>query len=99
MAKNNLSNLDRDMIQCEKDGYGCHYGRWKATQEQKPTIKKPIPENALICKHCGKPFIPNKIRTQKFCDMECQREAYKLKHNKYMVEWRKRKLETGCNDG
>lgn len=31
--KKKLDKLSLDMIQCAKDGFGCKYGRWKATQK------------------------------------------------------------------
>lgn len=34
--KRKLDKLDLEMIECEKAGFGCHYGRWKATQPISP---------------------------------------------------------------
>lgn len=91
-----MTNLDRDLIQCEKDGFGCHYGKWKATQE-------PIninSEKRKICKCCGKPFTPHKQKNQLYCDINCQREMYKETRRQCMQELRKkRKMEVGGNDG
>lgn len=52
--KKDLSPLDLDLIQCEKDGFGCHYGKWKATQETKK-VEKEEPEGFVIrvCQNCG----------------------------------------------
>lgn len=94
--KKDLSKLDLDLIQCEKDGFGCHYGKWKATQEP----INPILKNANICKYCGKPFVPHKQKNQLYCDINCQREAYKEKRRQCMQELRrKQKIEAGGNDG
>lgn len=100
MAKERkLDNIDLDMIQCEKDGYGVHYGRWKATQP----IKKPdpvgIPEDWKVCPHCGKAFKP-KMKQQKYCEAVCcyeaQREREKEKRAAYIREYRAReKAEMG----
>ena len=91
-----MGDLDLDLIQCEKDGFGCHYGKWKATKEP----KQPIYENTKICKYCGKPFIPHKQKNQLYCDINCQREMYKEKRIQCMQELRKkRKMEVGGNDG
>lgn len=94
--KKDLSPLDLDLIQCEKDGFRCSYGRWKATQE----YKTPTPKNANRCKYCGKPFVPRKQTNQLYCDIGCQREAYNEKRRQCMQELRrKQKIEAGGNDG
>ena len=71
-----MDNLSKCMIQCKKDGFGVHYGAWRATQENVPILKDEtvIPEKWLRCAHCGKPFKPVN-RLQKYCDAVCQREA------------------------
>lgn len=93
-----MNNLDRDLIQCEKDGFGCSYGKWKAKQEN--TNYVPIPENTKRCKYCGKKFTPRKQINQIYCDITCQREMYKEKRRQCMQELRKkRKMEIGGNDG
>ena len=55
--KKDLSPLDLDLIQCEKDGFGCHYGKWKATQEQKKIEpEQPNKFPVRICEYCGGEF-------------------------------------------
>ena len=66
MAKKKLDNIDLEMIQCEKDGYGVHYGWWKAKQP----IYVPPAKEMRVCKFCGKLFEPQTIR-QKYCDSVC----------------------------
>lgn len=96
MDEPNIPNLDRDLIQCEKDGFGCSYGKWKSTQEH----IQPIPKNTKKCKYCGKPFVPRKQKNQVYCDINCQREMYKEKRRQCMQELRrKQKIEVGGNDG
>lgn len=85
--KKDLSPLDLDLIQCEKDGFGCHYGKWKATQEQKLRI---IPAGVQFCQHCGKPFVRRFNKAQKFCDAHCRDEAYKEKAQKYQKAYYQR---------
>ena len=43
-----LDKLSLDMIECEKAGYGVHYGAWKATQTKPVIIEKKIPEGWLV---------------------------------------------------
>lgn len=100
MAKKELDNLSKDMIQCEKDGYGVWYGRWKATQPiAKPNSVEVLPDGWKLCAHCGKPFKPN-VPYQKYCEALCGREAqtkrYQSKWAAYMKERRaKEKAEMG----
>lgn len=77
--KKELDKLSLDMIQCKKDGYGCHYGAWYAAQNRPVVIEKKgdIPEGCKICIRCGKPFMPKKFSNGKqiYCDVTCQRAA------------------------
>lgn len=83
MARRELTQLDRDMIECEKAGFGVHYGAWKAAQKPVPIIKKAdaIPEGWRVCIGCRKLFkrtTPNS--RQIYCDVTCQKEHYKIQH-------------------
>lgn len=76
--KRELDNLDLDMIRCKADGYGCHYGAWKATQDRPVTIEKKteIPEGWKICQNCGKPFkLGWRGSRQIYCEIYCQKQA------------------------
>ena len=94
--KRELDKLSLDMIECEKAGYGCHYGAWKATQSP-VQIEKKVPDGWLVCKNCGKPFKPKTKRKQLFCEIACQKEAYKEKYKEkkteYMRTYRERQKE------
>ena len=84
MAKKMLDNLTLDMIQCKQDGYGCHYGAWKAMQGKKVVKRETVvPEGWLVCRRCGTPFKPKTKRKQLYCEANCQaaaqRERYKAK--------------------
>lgn len=82
-----MDNLDRCMVECEKAGYGVHYGAWRAVQGDVLIVKE-IPEGFKKCEYCGEPFKPSKRSDQKFCDAYCQRrKADKL--------FRQRKKERG----
>ena len=74
--KKELDNIELAMIQCEKDGYGVHYGWWKAVQ---PPYVPPTKE-MRVCLFCGKLFEP-KTENQKFCDSVCS-VGYAEKNNR-----------------
>lgn len=92
--KRKLDNLDLDMIQCKKDGYGCHYGHWKAMQGEPVKVEKmdELPEGWKFCLWCGKPFKTNHQKQQKYCEIYCQREAAaeraRIRHNEKNKRWR-----------
>lgn len=74
--KKELDNLSKDMIRCKADGFGCHYGQWKAlTGDTREKVEDQTPQGWLICQRCGKEFKPKTRRPQKYCDAVCQREA------------------------
>ena len=71
-----MDNLSKCMIQCEKEGFGVHYGAWRATKGMEPVFEVDvvIPEGWKKCLYCGKLFKP--VRSdQKFCDAYCQKRA------------------------
>lgn len=94
MAKKKLDKLSLDMIQCKKDGYGVHYGRWKATQEPVKPEESPLPDGWLICAHCGKRFKPKTGRPTKYCEAYCANAAFKVRKrerdNQRQREWREK---------
>lgn len=77
-----LDKLSLDMIQCEKDGYGVHYGAWRAAQEAKkaqtpPQAKCDQPERyKYICQKCGKEFYATNGKPRKFCSDQCRSAFY-----------------------
>ena len=75
MAKRKMDKLSLDMIECKKAGFGCHYGAWKATQDNPVIVKSEIPEGWQVCQYCGKAFKPNVKRIQKYCEVGCQKKA------------------------
>lgn len=90
-----MDKLSLEMIQCQKDGYGVHYGRWKAKQPViKPAPVEVLPEGWKACPHCGKWFEP-KHHNQKYCDAVCCYNAQKVKDRSskaaYDREYRARK--------
>lgn len=89
--KRKPTQLDLDMIQCEKDGYGCHYGAWKAAQAaQKPVkVEKEIPDGWQVCKWCGKPFKPTSKKRQIYCEIYCQQSAQRERDKEKMAEHKK----------
>ena len=91
--KKEPDKLALEMMQCVKDGYGCHYGAWKAMQDRPVVIEpKPgeIPEGWLVCKFCRKPFKPRKGTRQVYCDIYCQHRAQEVKRsekNRERQQW------------
>jgi hypothetical protein len=104
--KKELDKLSLDMIQCEKDGFGCHYGRWKALQDKPVVVEKKekevIPDGWKACKNCGKLFkIGSYGKNRVYCDVTCQRQAAsKRKKSKYNTrEYNRRYMEKKRAEG
>ena len=76
MAKRKLDKLSQEMLQCEADGFGVSYGKWKAKQ---PVYVEPEKE-MRVCAFCGKPFIP-KTPKQKYCDKVCSYSVLEKRNN------------------
>ena len=77
--KKELDKLSQEMIQCEKDGYGVHYGRWKATQPIVKPVPVEIPEGMKACANCGRLFKIVKANS-KYCGAQCCSEANNKKY-------------------
>lgn len=90
--KKQLDKLSLDMIQCEKDGFGVRYGKWKAAQTPVKIEPKGLPDGWKKCAYCGKPFKPKTKRIQYYCEANCQvaaqREKDKDKRAIYKREWK-----------
>lgn len=84
MAKEQLDNISLAMIQCEKDGFGVRYGRWKATQPIVKPVPLELPEDWKVCPNCGKAFKP-KLKQQKYCEALCGKDA---QHKRYLEKQR-----------
>ncbi|MBQ2785850.1 MAG: hypothetical protein IJF02_05055 [Oscillospiraceae bacterium] len=74
---------------------GMSYGKWKAMQDP-VKIEKKLPEGWKACEWCGKHFKPKTARPQKYCEVNCQRAASKLRHNEYMSVRREKMKEGVC---
>lgn len=83
--KKELDKLSQEMIQCEKDGFGVNYGRWKATQTQVNTYQKFIPESTITCPECGA-YIFHPRHNQVYCCFDCQRRAVDRRMNQKKKE-------------
>lgn len=88
--KRKLDKLDLEMIECEKAGFGCHYGRWKATQPIKKPDPVDIPEDWKTCPYCGKAFKP-RLPQQKYCEAMCGVYANREKKYAYVKAYKERK--------
>lgn len=70
-----MDNLSKCMIQCKAEGFGCHYGAWRATKGDVLIVKKDeIPEGWKKCEHCGDVYKPTRS-DQKYCGAYCQSQA------------------------
>ena len=78
-----MDYLSKCMIQCKKDGYGCHYGAWRAAQGGVFLMKEDtIPDGWKKCEHCGDVYKPTRS-DQKYCGAYCQSQAaYERSKNK-----------------
>ena len=81
-----MSNLDKDLAEAKRLGYGVWYGRYKADHPGTPVVK-PEPEPVVeeeppdaVCDICGKPFLKYNYR-QKYCSRECSEEANRRRSN------------------
>lgn len=93
MAKKELDKLSQEMLQCEADGFGVHYGRWKAVQP----IYVPPEKEMRVCLFCGKPFEP-KTPKQKYCSKVCSYSVLEKRSNE-AYQKKKAMRELGVNDG
>lgn len=95
--------LSVDMRQCDQDGAGVSYGKWKAAQPQVQYAKAPK-EGLKACLWCGKMFKP-KMPYAKYCCPDCRNAAYS-RNSKYVERKRayqakrreKKRKERICND-
>lgn len=90
-----MDNLSADMIQCKKDGFGCHYGKWKALQEEKKIARVEAEESEFVrqCKYCGKKFLIGK-RGRLYCNTNCGAMAtYYRNREKILARMRAKTLE------
>lgn len=74
LSKEDKTQLGQEMTECEKAGYGVHYGAWKATQPVKEFVKEQD-KRLRVCPWCGEKFMPRAINS-KYCCLDCQTNAY-----------------------
>ena len=82
--KGKIDKLAQDMIQRQKDGFGVHYGAWRAAQYEKNkgmTTEKPKGYKHT-CLHCGKEFYSKVNRGRKYCCEQCKNEHYRTQKPK-----------------
>ena len=85
MAKKELDKLSQEMLQCEADGFGFHYGAWKATQEPGKPPQPKIDKNISYCLNCGRIIILKSRREVKYCDAYCGMD-YRYKRDHGLLE-------------
>lgn len=92
-------NIELDVIDAQAQGYGCHYGRYKAdhphtaaanearleTKPKQATTTRPIYER--ICCTCGRQFQTNH-KQRIYCSDKCKelRDGEKWRHRKKAKE-------------
>ena len=81
MGKKQMDKLALDMIQRKKDGFGVHYGAWRAAQYEKNKGMTPAKPKGYkhTCVHCETEFYTRVNRKQKFCCDSCREEYYRIK--------------------
>ena len=84
-----MNNLARDAMLAKQAGLS--YGQWKAMQPPQEENPEEVPDGWLVCEYCGKQFKPKTKRPKRFCEVECQKQAYKKKYAEYMRNYRERK--------
>ncbi len=98
-----MDNLSADMIQCCKDGFGCHYGKWKALQPKirfKRELPKKLDDGSRVCENCGTVFYDYKSGGRKYCSHNCAQAAY-YENNKQRIKeaYQRRKAERMAANG
>jgi hypothetical protein len=87
-----------DMRQCEKDGYGVHYGWWRAAGHKRNNEAESLREyETRICKRCGKRFsMEGRNAASLYCSPECQQKMQAERHYKKMKN--KKRKTNGENE-
>lgn len=98
-----MSNLDRDLAEMQRLGYGTNYGKYKLDHPntgmiqpaQEPPPKKPRQcappkEYQLVCDFCGTLFTST-VANKMYCSTECARKnAKKQYQERKLLEKQKR---------
>ena len=69
-----MDNLDRDIREAKRLGYGVHYGHYKADHPHTADLSEetPAPKFPIIrCKHCGREF-EQIHKNRQYCSEECK---------------------------
>lgn len=85
--KKEMDNLSKEMIQCKADGYGFHYGAWKAAQNpvKIEPRKLPVGIETFKCAYCGVEFMRGENRRRIFCSDRCKKlHISERNRNQYM---------------
>lgn len=75
-----MDKLALDMIQCKKDGFGVHYGAWRAAQyEKNKGMTPPAKPKGYkhTCLNCGKEFYSKCNNNRKYCSEQCKNSFYR----------------------
>ena len=70
-----IDNLTRDVLEAERLGYGCHYGKYKADHPRTAELVCGQDDRTVLvaCAECGTLFEP--ARNERFCCALCRNRA------------------------
>lgn len=80
-----MDNLEKDVREAMRLGYGIHYGNYKVDHPHtRDDLDMPPPPKhpPKKCPECGIEFIPERAN-QKYCSADCQQNRQRLDKEKY----------------
>lgn len=94
-----MDNLDRDIREAQRLGYGVHYGRYKAdhphTREDPLDVARPM--KLRTCKQCGKEYAYDRTNgLGYFCSKACKNAHYAKANAEAQRRCRLRLEEKAC---
>lgn len=94
-----MDNLDRDIREAKRLGYGVHYGRYKAdyphTREVPLDVARPV--KLRNCKKCGKEYAYDHTNgLGYFCSESCKKQHYEKINSEAQRRYRSRLESQTC---
>ena len=88
-----MDNLDRDIREAQRLGYGVHYGNYKAdhphTREVPADVAQAVPVKIRTCKRCGKEFQYDRLNGLGFfCSENCKKIQQKQNNADAVARYR-----------
>ena len=94
-----MDNLDRDVREAQRLGYGVHYGRYKADYPHtKPDPNAQVEEPEIrTCRFCGKEYVRDRLSDLgNFCSDKCKGDHRKLNNAEAVARYRGKKEPLNC---